>query len=425
MASGDGLIVRLRFVGRALTPAQARAIASAADRFGNGHIDLTTRANLQIRGVSERSLPGLQAALETLGLIDAHSDAEAVRNIVTSPLAGVDSDALLDIRPLVAALDQRLRDDRALWRLPGKFGFVIDDGSRLSVADEPADVAIVAERSADREIRVSLRLAGRSAGHCALAEATETAARLASAFLDLRGAGETAARRMAALVGRIGVGPVLRAAGLASGFEYEGTANAQSERKARLLGVHDLGGRRALGVGAPFGRLNGQKLIALADAAAAADGELRLTPWRAALIVGEKVDAALATGLHEAGFVLDDDDPIRAVAACPGAPACANASTATQDDARRVAALARRLAPAGVGLHISGCAKSCAHAAAAPVVAVGRDGRYDLALDGRAGDAPTLRGLAARELEPILEKLAETPRADRAAALHALTRTNT
>jgi precorrin-3B synthase len=424
MASGDGLIVRLRLVGGALTPALARAIAEAAAQFGNGHIDLTARANLQIRGVTERTVPDLQDALEALGVIDADADAEAVRNIVASPLAGFDPNALLDIQPLVATLDQRLRQDRTLWRLPGKFGFVVDDGGRLPVADEPADVAFIAERI-DREVRFSLRLAGRLAGHCAVAEATETAARLASAFLDLRGAGETAARRMAALVARIGVAPVLRHAGLASCFEYRAKANAQCRPEARRLGVHDLGGRCALGVGAPFGRLNAQKLVSLADAAERADGELRLTPWRAVLVIGENVDAALATRLPEAGFVLDDDDPIRAVAACPGAPACANASTATHDDARRVAALARRLATAGVAMHVSGCAKGCAHAAAAPVVAVGRDGGYDLALDGRAGDAPMLRGLAARELDPILEKLAKTPRADRAATLRAFARTPT
>ena len=425
MASGDGLIVRLRVVGGALTPALARAIAAAAAQFGNGHIDLTTRANLQIRGVSERTLPDLQDALEALGVIDADADAEAVRNIVASPLAGLDPDAPLDIRPLITALDQRLREDRTLWRLPGKFGFVIDDGGRLTVANEPADVALVAERGGDREIRLSLRLAGQLAGHCAVAEATETAARLASTFLDLCGAGETAARRMAALVARIGVAPVLRAAGLASGFEYGAKANAQCRPEAPRLGVHDLGGRCALGVGAPFGRLNAQRFVSLADAAETAGGELRLTPWRAVLIVGENVDAALATRLCEAGFVLDDGDPIRAVAACPGAPACANASTATQDDARRVAALARRLATDGVALHVSGCAKGCAHAAAAPVVAIGRDGGYDLVLDGRAGDEPMLRGLAAEELDPILEKLAKTPRADRAAALRAFTRTPT
>ncbi len=334
-------------------------------------------------------------------------------------------EALLDIRPFVAALDERLRQDRAIWGLPGKFGFAVDDGGRLSVIGEPADIGFAAARSADGEIKFRVRLAGRLAGHCAVVDLAETAARLAAAFLTLRGSGEVAARRMAGLIARIGVAPILRAAGLGADFEHRATANTQSQPAPRILGVHNLGPRHALGVGAPFGRLDPQKLVALADAADTTDGELRLTPWRAVLIVGEKVDAGLAARLRGVGFVLDDDDPIRAVATCPGAPACVNASTSTQDDARRVAALARRLAPGGVALHVSGCAKGCAHAASAPITAIGRDGRYDLVLDGRAGDAPMLRGVAATQLDLLLETLAEAPRADRISALRAFARTAT
>jgi precorrin-3B synthase len=69
-------------------------------------------------------------------------------------------------------------------------------------------------------------------------------------------------------------------------------------------------------------------------------------------------------------------------------------------------------------LHVSGCAKGCAHAQAAAVTLVGREGRYDLVLDGRAGDRPILAGLDAKELEAVLEKLGGAPHANRVAALH-------
>jgi precorrin-3B synthase len=49
---------------------------------------------------------------------------------------------------------------------------------------------------------------------------------------------------------------------------------------------------------------------------------------------------------------------------------------------------------------------------------VGREGRYDLVLDGRAGDRPILAGLDAKELEAVLEKLGGAPHANRVAALH-------
>jgi precorrin-3B synthase len=222
---------------------------------------------------------------------------------------------------------------------------------------------------------------------------------------------------MTGLLARVGPAAILNAAGLEPVSEQEAPRGQAAPVAPRVLGLHDLRRVRALGVGAPFGRLDAQKLDMLADEAGTAGGELRLTPWRAVLIVGEKIDAALAARLRDAGFVLADDDPIRSVAACPGAPACANASTSTQDDARRLAPLARRLASRGVALHVSGCAKGCAHAKSAPVTAVARGGRYDLVLDGRAGDAPALRGMAVEQLGPLLQMLAVTPPAERAAAL--------
>jgi precorrin-3B synthase len=402
MSSGDGLIARLRIVGGVVAPAAARVIAEAAAKFGNGQLDLTSRGNLQIRGLNASTLAPLRSMLDALGLIDVDPAAEAVRNVMASPLAGFDPSALLDIGPGVTALDERLRGDRALWRLPAKFGFAIDDGGRLSVAREPAEITFSAiER--DGRVQFSIRLAGRLAGFCEVDALSDAAARLACAFLDLRGSGEDAAPRMAGLVNRIGVERIARDAGLR--FTAAEVGDIREAPSPRPLGEHDLGRFHALGVGAPFGRLDAAMFGLLADAAEQTNSELRLTPWRAILIVGTDRSAAVAPMLQRAGFILEESDPIRSVAACQGAPACVNGSTATQRDAARLAPFARRLAPHGVALHVSGCAKGCAHAQAAAVTLVGRDG-------------PALADLDADGLEAILERLGRAPRADRAAALH-------
>ena len=52
MASGDGLVVRVRPPLGEVTPDQARGLADLAERFGNRAVELTNRANLQIRGVA-------------------------------------------------------------------------------------------------------------------------------------------------------------------------------------------------------------------------------------------------------------------------------------------------------------------------------------------------------------------------------------
>ena len=78
-------------------PDQLVALADAAERFGNGHIDLTRRANLQIRGVSEQNLPELHDVIAGSGFSTRQPEAEAVRNVMISPLAGIDPAELLDV----------------------------------------------------------------------------------------------------------------------------------------------------------------------------------------------------------------------------------------------------------------------------------------------------------------------------------------
>jgi precorrin-3B synthase len=409
MESGDGLLVRLRISGGALSWAIAAEIANLAEKFGNSHIDLTSRANLQIRGVREETLAPLQTELERIGLIDAGPGAEAVRNVLASPLAGFDPSALIDIRPGVEALERRLQSDRALHSLPAKFSFLIDDGSRFSIADERADIAFLAERRND-EILFSIRLAGQRASWCRLNSLAESAARIAIAFLALREDGDGSAQPMAALVRRTGVDPILRLAW----HQPETSVNRDEPRRpSSVLGQHDLGSVRALGIGVPFGRLSAASLRRVAKAAELAQGELRLTPWRTIIIIAKTIDPALRRSLGQTSFIFDESNPMRAVAACPGAPSCARGSTATQKDGERLAQIARSMANAGIGLHVSGCAKGCAHGKSAPVTLVGRDGRYDLVLDGVASDRPVVTAVAADQLSDLLNSILEAPPSQR------------
>src|SRR3954452_13926019 len=96
MLSGDGLVVRLPPSSGRLAAEQAAGIAELARRCGNGLIDLTSRANLQIRGVREESHQALVAGLDRLGFIDADQAMEAQRNIVVAPFwsEGDDTHAL-------------------------------------------------------------------------------------------------------------------------------------------------------------------------------------------------------------------------------------------------------------------------------------------------------------------------------------------
>ena len=157
MPSGDGLIVRVRPQSGALSPDELRALADAAARFGNGHIDLTRRANLQIRGVSEASLPPLHDVIARLGLLDGDPDGEAVRNVMINPLAGIDPSEAFDIRNIARELTRRLETEPSLWALPTKFGFIVDGGGVLSLAAQRADIRLAAVKNgSDVAIAVGL-----------------------------------------------------------------------------------------------------------------------------------------------------------------------------------------------------------------------------------------------------------------------------
>jgi precorrin-3B synthase len=157
MQSGDGLIVRVRPHGGTLPVSTLRELAEAAQRYGNGQIDLTRRANLQIRGVSPETLAPLWEVMASRDLLDDSAELEAIRNIVVNPLAGLDPAELVDMRPIAAELETLLTSDQALHALPAKFGFALDGGGRLPLMGLAADVRLVAcGRDDDRRVAVGV-----------------------------------------------------------------------------------------------------------------------------------------------------------------------------------------------------------------------------------------------------------------------------
>lgn len=395
MASGDGLLLRAKIVGSALSAAQAREIADIASVYGNGAIDLSQRAQLQLRGLREATLDDVLQRLEAIGLFAPDAPTESVLNILSSPLAGLGA-AAFDADELARRLARAIADDRCLRALPGKFLFLIDDASPLGLADAAADIrleafeqriAVVVDGAADRAIIVEPEAA------------IDAALALARAFIALRKGNEFELRRMRALVAARGAEAVLREAGLEAA-PYRSACRAPHD--AEIFGARAVGGIWFAGVGAPFGRWRASDLAALAEMAAnEASCELRLTPWRAILTPTQSradacrmIEAAAARGL-----VVAASDPRLSVAACPGAPECPQAKGVTRAHLDRFAPLALGLTRDGAGLHVSGCAKGCAKPGATAVTLVATDAGFDLIDHGRASDAPTAAGLSLDQVE--------------------------
>lgn len=408
MQSGDGLLVRIKPFGGRLTMEQAEAVVALAARFGNGLIELTQRANLQLRGVTSATLDPLIAELNGLALIDATPDAEARRNIVATPLAGLDP-AAYDTRVVASTLEGRLRDQNDLAVLPDKFGFLIDGGGVLPLTDIEGDVRFVWNGCSfsvglprDQEIEWI--------GTCAADDVPGVAVVLARHFLLHAGG----ARRMRGLPdAAVASARLLLPQGDMSSHQVT------PEAVVSIAGCLQRGPPEApivaVTAGLPFG---GATADAMADllmtAKRAGVREIRLTPWRAILLPApDQQDAnGLLAACEGAGLITSPVDPRRSVAACPGAPACANGSTAVRNDAETIAKNFGAALMAGHTLHVSGCAKGCARRQPADLTLVAESGKYGLVVNGTASDAPCGRFTPAEAVETLARLAAAMTKAD-------------
>ncbi|MFN4191509.1 MAG: precorrin-3B synthase [Tabrizicola sp.] len=395
MQSGDGLVVRIRPPLGRLTPAQAEAIANAAQTHGNGIIDLSARANLQLRGVTEASHGPLIDELRMQDLIDRDIETESLRNLIVTPFRCVPpppspphegegrlqgqlsrgtlaSGASLpplwgrdgegghrtstadDTDSLAATLTAALA---RMPKLPGKFGFALDTGPRPVLSGASADIRVEREPQG----RLILRPDGHPFGQPVTDLGRDVLA-MADWFVS-NGGISNGRGRMAALIARGIIPPDCTLA------------------PAELLptprpGLHPEGALVALA----FGQMRAETL----DALAALGHEIRPTPWRMLLIVG-------ATCLPDMpGLITEPTDPVLRITACTGAPGCPQALGDTRDLARR---LACHLAPDQT-LHVSGCAKGCAHPGPAETTLTATGQGYDLIRNGTASATPSLTDLS-------------------------------
>ncbi|MDO7836659.1 cobalamin biosynthesis protein CobG [Sphingobium sp. HBC34] len=344
MTAGDGLLVRVRPPLGRIDGGQLAGLCDAAMAHGNGLIDLTSRANLQLRGVSAQGWQSLIARLFALGLVHADPVLESRRALLIAP----DWQSGDDSARIAGELAERLAE---LPDLPAKTGFLIDAGMARRLAGEAGDFRI--ERSATGGL--ILRADGRSTGIAVTRDkAVDALIALAHWFVASGGA---QAGRMA------------RHAAPLPDWAQGDIAPASATAPVRP-GRHPLG----FVYGAPFGQVAAATLARLAPHA------LRLTPWRTLIVQGSAGDAI-------DGLLRDASDPLLRVDACPGQPRCPQATVETR-------ALARSLAPHVSGrLHVSGCAKGCARAAPADLCLTGREGRYDLARNASAAAPPQQAGL--------------------------------
>ncbi|MDX3806047.1 precorrin-3B synthase [Bosea thiooxidans] len=408
METGDGWLVRLHPPGATLTPAQLRRIAALAAAHGNGLIEISARANLQIRGVTPTSHPRLVEQLLAERLIDEHDADGPQRLTLVSPLAGRDPTGLIDAIALAGQIE---RQARTVSGLPAKFGVVVDDGGSQSLDGFAGDIRLVGIGSG----RVALCLADRL-WHGPLPEREAAAAveAILLSFARLRSAAPEHLRRLRDLPPET----------LARLTALSGTSAPAPRPTPRRAGLFALGGDRfAVLIDLPFGRCDTAILDELGAGAEASAADIRLSPWRGLAFRNlhrAEADELMAL-VNDLGLITGDDDPRLSVQACAGSPACPRAEAPAMADAAELAGATADLLARGVTLHVSGCIKSCAHPATADLTLVGREGRYDVVLGGTTRDKSMatldLSTLKAR-LQPGQDIHAQLARAVRSTGSH-------
>ncbi|MFA9460449.1 precorrin-3B synthase [Thiohalorhabdus methylotrophus] len=379
METADGLLLRLRHPIGGLDAGQARTVAEVARRHGSGQLELTSRGNLQLRGFTAAELPAARRRLEETGLTDADPRREAVRNVVAAPVADRDTEAVADVRAVAQDLSAAVTGRPALRELPAKVGLLVDGGGRARLDALAADLRLEAVATPEG-LRYRLAAGGtaRTAvvlGWVTEAEAVASAVRVLERFLALREGQAEPPRRLAEAVACFGAGPLVEAAGADAIAGSDPVASRPSIRYRDLLGPEPGGGW--VGAAFPFGALTADQLDGLAELLdPEAGGSLRLTPWRAVLLVGARSGAGEA--LRALGAVTDGGDRRLALSACVGAPGCAAGSTATRSDARAMGEAAGVLLGAGGRLHVSGCDKGCGKPAHPAATLTAEEGRYTL-----------------------------------------------
>lgn len=342
-------MVRVRIPGGALSTDALDAVADLADA-GNGIVEITARANLQVRGLIAGPTAAHARRLHAAGLLPSERH-ERVRNILASPLGGRHASSLIATDGIVAALDRGLCADPALAALSGRFLFAVDDGSGVA-AGWRVDVGLVAEGAGDGRARLRLVLGDAPTARCVEPDAAPAAALAAArAFLALRDhAGGRAWR-----VGDIARGAERLARRL-------GTRPHRAPSASRLVvragSVVQRDGDVAVTALAPLGRLSPDGLRRLAAAARRLGAGVRTSPWRTVSLVDVAPESAASAreALESAALVADDDEGWHRLSACAGLGACARANADVRAAAMRRARQRGRGAPAE---HWSGCERRC------------------------------------------------------------------
>jgi ferredoxin-nitrite reductase len=385
----DGVLSRIRVPGGILSGVQCEAIAALSGQYGNGLVQVTNRANLQLRGLETKLPSDALRHLQSVALAAPVPELDGIRNIMGSPTAGIDPQALVDTRPLVREWNRAIvsRPDFAV--LSPKFSVCFDGGEAVAVGDRPNDITFIATKiEGSLQFRLHLSMGERGEApqdvgvNVRKGDAIALLVALTEVYRDnILQSNQRKPPRLRMMLNDWGSDRYLKTVSQQLGFTLSAGPKTWPKPHAipyAHLGIHpqQQAGLSYVGVGLPLGQLKTQQLRTLANLSAQyGDGSLRLTPWQTVII--PNVLTAQVTQVQRqievVGLQADATHPSSAMVSCSGTSGCSAAVTDTQRHAQVLTAhLGRSLVlDRPINIHFSGCDKSCAQHQAGDITLVG------------------------------------------------------
>ncbi|GBE74293.1 ferredoxin--nitrite reductase [Microcystis aeruginosa NIES-87] len=436
-------MMRLRVPNGIISSEQMRVLGEIVQRYGDdGNADITTRQNLQLRGIRIEDIPDIFQRLKSVGMTSVQSGMDNVRNITGSPMAGLDADELIDTRELVQKVQDMITNcgqgNYQFTNLPRKFNIAIEGGRDNSVHAEINDIAFVPAYK-EGELGFNVVVGGFfSAKRCEAAIPMNVWVRPNQEVVDLcrgilevyRDNGLRANRqksRLMWLIDEWGIEEFRTRVANHLGYPLATAAekDAIDWEKRDHLGVfpQKQEGLSYIGLCVPVGRLFADDMFDLARIAEVyGSGELRLTVEQNVIIpniAAENMPTLLTEPLL-AKFTPNPTPLQRALVSCTGAQFCNFALIETKNKAvDLISQLDAELnIPRGVRMHWTGCPNSCGQPQVADIGLMGtkarKDGKtvegVDLYMGGKVGKDAHLgscvqKGIPCEDLKSLLTSI--------------------
>lgn len=398
-------MVRVRITNGQASSQQLRTLAALAERLGNGTIDITTRQQLELRGMRITNLPEILQALEGVDLNCLQTGMDNIRNVNTCALAGLTNAELLDASPIGAELTARFLGNRAFSNLPRKFNITITGCTENCTHTETQDVGLVpAVRRSDGRPGFNVLAGGKmGSGGMTIAQplgvfvepvdAAVLVAEIALIFRDEGSRDQRSRARLAFLIEDWGVGRLRDELCRRLGRDLEGAQrDARHSARTDHLGVERQRqpGLCSVGMTVVTGRTSAEQMKELARLGDVyGSGHVRLTQTQDAILIDvpeQRVTALLEEPLLQA--MKPDAHPfLRGLVTCTGTDYCNLALIETKSAGSKLAERLVASMPAmPVTMHWSGCPAACGNHQAADVGFQGAKAR----IDGEVVDAVSI-----------------------------------